>query len=460
MSSPQKVYGPLPFTALYDPRHFDTAQPAPSLWQATGGPVPVAVDPLRADARVEVAVIGAGIAGLSTALHLAREAGIEVRVLEAGSVGWGASGRAAGFCTLGGSRLGWGALARRFGIEEARRSFVLQRHAVALVAELARLHRIDLKRSGEGEYVVAHRPGRMRELAEERALVRDRFGEDWPLLSRAELRARGIALEEAYGALFIPHAFGIHPLRYVRGLARAATEHGVRIHERSPVVAWERQQGWHRLITPGGSLWARRVVVAATGYLPERLWPSLEGRVLPALSCVLATRPLTASEREAQGWTEPALVADTRRLLFYMRLLGDGRVLFGARGGLSTSPTAFEERRRWLEARFRERFPAWRHVGIEFAWWGLVALARDGFAHLAEPADPPGVTLIGPFHGSGLAMATALGRLAALRLAGRREDPPPPAFLSRPLPAFPLPRLRLAYLALAYLGYGLRDRWL
>ena len=459
MSTPAPPDAPAPPSAGLA-EHFDPAESPQTYWHATGGPTPVAVDRLDGDADCEVAIVGGGIAGLSAALHLARDYGIAVRVLEAGAIGWGASGRSGGFCTPGGIRHGWRRLARRFGIEEARRWFAAQKTAVELVADIARRHRIDLRRAGEGEYLVAHRPGRMAGLEREAAFLREHFGERCDLLRRAELEERGIALEEAHGALYLPCGFGLHPLRYVRGLARAATEYGARIHERSPAVAWRLENGFHRLLTPGGSVWTRRVLVATDGYAPEMLRPELRGQVLPALSSILVTRPLTPSERDAQGWREPALVADTRRLLFYMRLLGDGRLLFGARGGLTATPAAFRERRRWLDSCLRQRFPAWRHVAVEHAWWGLVALSRDGLPHLAPVPGLPRTWRIGPYNGSGIAMATLLGRLAAATLAGAKPPEPLPRALARPLPRIPFPSLRRLYLAAAYLGFHIADEWL
>ncbi len=448
------IGSPLYHAALNDP-----ASPPATYWHATGGPVPVAVDPLRREVTAEVAVIGGGYTGLVAALRLAREFDVAVRVLEAGPIGWGASGRNGGFCTLGGTARDWAEIARRFGVAEARAVFRAQRRSVELVRELAAAHRIDLRATGEGEYVVAHKPSRVDGLAREAAFVAELVGERFELLTPDELRARGIALAEAYGALHIPHAFGLHPLRYLRGLCRAAVEHGARVHERTPVVRWDYGGGWHHLATPGGAVRARRVLVATNGWTPEGLRPELAGRVLPVLSSILVTRPLTPGEREAQGWVQPALVADTRELLFYIRLLEDGRILFGARGGTRGDETAFARRMAWLEARFRERFPALAHVRAEFGWWGLVAFARDRLPHLVRLESPPASLVALAYHGSGIAMATLLGWHAAAAILGHEDEPPLPACFRRPLRRFPLPALRLHYLRAAMALAAARDAW-
>lgn len=456
MSSPARRSGLTP-PSLMSAVQGDWSQPPPTWWHASGGPPPVQVDPLTGDIDVDIVIIGAGFTGLSAALHLARDHGAEVRVLEAGPIGWGASGRNGGFCCLGGAHRSLGWICRRFGEANARAWHAAQVAAVELVAELAQRHRIDLRRAGEGEYVVAHTPRHIRRLDQQRAEIKAIVGADWPLLTAEELRARGIALKEAFAALHVMPGFGLHPLRYLRGLARAATEYGARIHERTPVVEWRREGRLHRLITPQGSVWAERVLFATNAYTPERLAPELEGRVLPVLSAILVTRPLTVSEREAQGWTQPAMVSDTRDLLFYMRLLPDHRLLFGARGGLRADPAAFAARITWMEARMRERFPAWSHVNIEHAWFGHVALARDRLPHLAPLPGVSGAWFAGCYHGSGVALATWLGRAAACRILGRATEGPLPEFIGRPPPRFPLPGLRPLWLRAAYGWYRLRE---
>lgn len=457
MSSLARTREPPPASRLYDATHYDWGRAPDTYWHATGGPPPVEVDPLTGSVDVEVAIVGGGFTGLSAALHLAREHDIHARVIEAGPIGWGASGRNGGFCSPGGARLGLGRICRRFGEAQARTWHGVQTAAVELVREIARRHRIDLRQAGDGEWIVAHTPRRVRDLERERAEVRAIAGADWPLVDADELRRRGVVLGEAHAGLLVRPAFGLHPLRYLRGLARAAVEHGARVHERTPLIEWTREGRLHRLRTPRGSIWAERVLFATNAYTPEELLPQLAGRTLPVLSSILVTRPLTVSEREAQGWTMPALVSDTRDLLFYMRLLPDHRLLFGARGGLRADRRAFATRLAWMEERLRERFPAWRHVTVEHAWWGLAALAFDRLPHLSGVPETSGAWFAGCYHGNGIALATWLGRLAAWRLAGRVPDVPVPAFLERPPPRFPLPGLRLAFLRALYGLYLLRE---
>ena len=445
---------------LYHASQYDRSRPVGSYWEAHGGPEPTGVAPLAGDLAVEVAIVGGGYTGLSAAYHLAREHGVRAVVLEAGRIGWGASGRNGGFCGPGGTKVGYSEMVRRWGIAEARRFFDAQNSGGRLVRSLAADEGIDLEITGECEHWVAHRPSRWAELENAKATAQRLFGERWELWRKAELEERLLRSPEAHGCLVMPHYFGFNPMRYVRGLAAAAAARGAMVHPETPVTAWQRTGGRHRLVTSSGVVTAERVLFATNGYTPEGLDPVLAGRLLPALSSILVTRPLTAEEQAAQGWTRPALIADTRRLLFYIRLLRDGRLLFGSRGGLDASPAAFAARRAWMERRLGEMFPAWRGVAIDYAWWGLVCLSRDLLPHLGWLDEDRSVLGAWAYHGGGTGFGTMFGRAAAARLAGREPDPPLPEFVLTPPPRFPVPGLRLIALRAAYAGYGLKDEWL
>lgn len=277
---------------LYHPAHYDRDRLPESYWEAVGRPEPEGALPLERDLEVEVAIIGGGYTGLAAAWHLAREHGIGAAVLEAGPIGWGASGRNGGFCGLGGSRLGYAALRQRFGLEAAARFFDVQKAGIRLVRDLAEGEGIDLEAAGEGEHLVAHAASRWHALENRAGEVQRLFGERWALWRKPELAERLLRSPMAHGCLVIPHGFGLNPLRYVRGLARAAASHGARVCPRTPVSAWRKEGGRHRLSTPGGTVIASRVLVATNGYTPEGLAPSwLGGRVLPALSSIIVTRP-------------------------------------------------------------------------------------------------------------------------------------------------------------------------
>jgi glycine/D-amino acid oxidase-like deaminating enzyme len=247
---------------LYHPAIYDDAHHVESYWAASAGPEVPGWAPLEGDHACDVAVVGGGYTGLACALHLARDFGIDARVLEAGPPGWGASGRNGGFCSPGASKLSDETMIARYGLEATRRYFEAGKESVELVRELARAEAIEIDARGDGLIAVAHRPSRIDGLRQEQAFLADVFGQKTTLWSREELAEHAYRGPEAFGGLHLPVGFGLHPLKYARGLAHAALKHGATIHGNSRVIAWERNGEDHILRTSKGSLRARRVVMA------------------------------------------------------------------------------------------------------------------------------------------------------------------------------------------------------
>ncbi len=438
--------------AAYGPR------PAASYWQASAGPAPL-FGPLEGVRRCQVVIVGGGYTGLSAALHLARDHGIDVCLLEAAQPGWGASGRNGGFCCLGGAKLSYQDLIRRFGLEATQEFFNAQRAAIDRVQDLAGQEAITLDGRGAGEYCLAHKPKQLAELADEAELLRATFGVRCELLVPAALAERGVRGAECYGGLYTPLGFGLHPLKYAHGLARAASRHGASLFGDSRVLAWHREAGRHQVITSHGRVEAQTLILAGNGYSDEAWHPTLAGAPLPVLSSILVTRPLAPDELAAQGWRSEVMAYDSRRLLHYFRLLPDGRFLFGGRGGLTAAPAAAANRRAVLTTEFRRAFPAWGKVGIDYFWQGLACLARDRLPHVGALADDPAVLIGMAYHGNGVALAGWSGQALARLAAGDAAAATVPALMRRPLPHFPWPRLRLLYLWAAYRGYQWLDEW-
>ncbi len=376
-------------------------------------------------------------------------------MLEAGPIGWGASGRNGGFCCLGSSKLPWSAIVKRFGLEQAQAFFRLQLAAIEHVRGLLKDHGIDADAGPDGEAIIAHHPRAAAAFETDAALYRDLFGIHCEILPKGALRERGLHTAEAEAVLLEPTGFPLHPLKYVRGLARAALAAGARLHGRSPVTGWSREGRRHRLVTPLGTVLADRVVVATAGFTRDRLSPAFSGRLLPVLTNIVTTRPLTPAERQEQGFDSQIMSADTRNLLHYFRLLPDGRMMFGARGGISAAPEADAAMRARLIGDLHRMFPAWKGVEITHFWRGLTDLSFDLLPHLGT-AEDGSVHYLLAFHGNGVAMGSLGGSLIGRRLAGQPLDLPAP--IAQPLPRFPFPALRQLYLRAAYLGLGMKDR--
>ncbi|MEN9202549.1 MAG: FAD-dependent oxidoreductase [Thermostichus sp. DG_1_6_bins_120] len=434
---------------FYPPSTYDPACPVGSYWDTTLADLSWRdPPPLQQEVSCEVAILGGGLTGLSAALHLARDHHIQAHVLEAGSLGWGASGRNGGFCGVGASDLSHAQMVKRVGQEETERYYQDQRQAVEGVQALAEAEGFSLDAQGQGCYVVAHRPQAWRELEAEYALYTQVAKYPARLLTAAQLQAEGFNSQENHGALNIGVGFGLNPLKLTQGLAQSALRRGAQLYSHSPVLAWEKVGSWHCWQTPGGRVRARQVIVATNGYTPEALHPAFRGSLLPVLSSILVTRPLTPAEQQAQGWWDPTPVYDTRRLVFYYRLLPDGRLLFGGRGGTQDTPAEREHLRQWMTQRLYGLFPAWQGVEIEYFWNGLACLSRQLHPHIGYFGEDPSLWYGLAYHGSGVATAVWAGQKLAQEIAGIPTQIS--ALFRQPLQPFPWPSLRLHYLRLAY----------
>ncbi len=439
---------------LFDDSQYDWSKPVESYWEASRPPGSAVDAPaLSGDAVADVAIIGGGYCGLSAAYHLARE-GIDARVLEAGHIGWGASGRAGGFCCVGASFLGPGELRAVYGEDETIAFYRALADAVRTAERLIADEAIDVEAQGDGVWTFAHKKGRLKEL-ESHVAVAERAGFAAEVVPVEAFAARAFACSEQFGALHEKIGFGLNPLAYCQGLARAAQRRGASLYARSRVLQWERGSGGHRLVTAAGSLRARRAIVAGNGYLPEELAPELHGRTLPIISNIVTTRPLTADELAAQGWRTHSPASNTRAHLSYLRLLPDNRLLFGGRGDTTGRPADGAAMRALLERRLRALFPAWRHVEITHSWRGFIAATARLTPALGALPDDPSISYAFGCHGNGIAFMTWAGRMLAETITGR--EPSIPAPMRGLPPRFPLPATRTWQLRALIAGAYVQD---
>ncbi len=426
----------MPLDRIVEPVAYGPLPDRDNFWRTTA-PMP-AVPRLEGARTAEFAVLGAGFTGLSAALRLA-EAGADVAVIDAHGPGWGASGRNGGFCCLGGAKLSDATIARRHGHEAARDYAAAERAAVDLVADTLEAHGIDADRHSEGETMLAHAPSRQADLRERAEEIRARYGLGATLHRREDLARLGMDSPEFHGAVTVPIGFALNPVKYLRGLADAAAGAGARLFGDSPVTKIVSEGGGFTLRSPAGQLRARKLLIATNGYSSEDVPDWLRGRTLPTQSNILVTRPLTADERAAQGWTSRQMCYDTRYHLHYFRLMPDDRMLFGVRGRPDVGPDASAATRVRARADFERIFPGWRHVETPHFWQGLVCLSPK-LAPYVGPAGAPGAFAALAYHGNGVAMGTLSGRLMADLALGR--DPAIPRVMAAPMGRFPLGRHR------------------
>jgi glycine/D-amino acid oxidase-like deaminating enzyme len=242
----------------------------------------------------------------------------------------------------------------------------------------------------------------------------------------------------------------LQPWHYVQGLAAAAARAGARLCGRSPVRTLERVgEGW-RLASDAGALTVDSVVLATNGYTGDLL-PALRRSIVPVISAQIASEPLPQALAAAILPGERA-ASDTRRLLVYWRKDAAGRFVIGGRGAENDWQLARAFAR--LKRIARHLYPALAGIAFPYHWGGRVALTTDHLPHLHAPA--PGLLAALGYNGRGVAMATAMGEVIAMRLTGT-----PDAALPVPVtPLRPIPLHALRGLGIAALGawYRLRDR--
>jgi gamma-glutamylputrescine oxidase len=383
---------------------------------------PIRTTPLVGAHSAAVAVVGGGLTGLSTALHLLRaRPGLDVVVLDAGGLGGGQTGRSTGMLTPGVGQDLPGQV-RRFGPELARRMYEATLDAVRAAQALVEAERIECDLHLGGQLIVAHgEAGRRRLATLERTLTAlqlpceplDDAGRDAAVKLGPALRAPG----PGTAALRLPIAGTLQPLSLVAGLAARVQALGGRIHTDTPVVALG-----DRLTLREGTLDAGRVVVAAGPGAPGL--GLQRGRVLPMELRACVTAPLSTDALARLGWARREGVIDSRRLFDYFRLSPDGRLVFG--GGRPVyrwrgrpGPDAPSAKVRAALARDLARAVPGAPP-IEAAWTGRIDYTVDGLPVVG--ADARGVVHAGGWCGHGIALSLSAGRWAAALALG--EAPP------------------------------------
>ncbi len=421
-----------------------TPRETPYWWEGA----PLAEPPqLDVPTRCDVVVVGAGYAGLSAALTLAR-AGRDVHVLDKDTPGQGASTRNGGIAS-GNLRLSFSRMTALFGRDRAR---ALYGEGKAAREDLARFigdEEIDCDFSLVGRFTGAVRPHHYEGLARECELLRRELDIEAYVVSRAEQHGE-IGSDLYHGGAVRPDIGGLHPGRFHRGLLERAQASGAIVHAKTPASGLRRDGGGFAIETPRGAVAARDVIVATNGYTARDALPWLARRVVPVASQIIATEPLDAQLMD-RLMPRRRMLGETRHLYHYFRPSPDGtRILFGGRRGAQTGDPS-----RKMDHLYRHLvriFPELDGVGISHCWWGYVAMTYD---QLPKVAVHEGVHYATGFCGSGVVWARWLGRKAALRILGEAESET--AFDDTAFRAVPLYDGRPWFLPAAIAWEGFKD---
>jgi glycine/D-amino acid oxidase-like deaminating enzyme len=379
-------------------------------------------------AQVDVAVIGAGITGLSAARALAKQ-GANVAVLETHNIGWGASSRNGGM-VLTGLKLGADSLVARYGREHARQLYAASLAAIDCVEHVVREEHIDCNFVRCGHLEVASKPAHFKSFIKAAAATQREFNHTVRVVPPGELDAE-IGSPVFHGGLVDDASASVNPARYTAGLAAAAARAGASLFPQAPVEKVERAGSQYKLRTGRGTLLARDVLVATSGYT-GRATPAHQRRIVPIGSYIIATDvlpELLAHDVSPRN----RMIFDSKNFLYYFRVTPDRRMLFGGRAGFfPETPSTVHESAEILHKAMVRVFPQLQDVAVAYAWGGTLDFAFDLMPHAGQL---DGLWYALGYAGHGVALATYLGTSLAGAISGRSEAQ---AFTSLPFPRAPL----------------------
>lgn len=389
--------------------------PAASLWADTAESLP-AFPKLAGEVKADVVIIGAGYTGLSAAHHIAKS-GLSPVVLEANHPGWGASGRNGGVITAK-FRLSFRDIDATHGRAMARRMYEIAHESVEMVDELvSELGITGARLTRTGQVKAAHNEATLRAAIDEAAwMTREMHDTEVRILDPHQMRDE-TGSQVFVGGILNPGSGGIHPLNYLRGLARGVAQRGVPVFQESPVLALRRDGDGVVAETPGGIVRARQAIIATNSYSDlTSATARVQRTLVPFRSALIATEKLSpnlAGSLMPTGRT----YTETKRMMRWFRKVDD-RVIFGGRGafGKQDSESAFDALRKAMVG----IFPELADIPLAFKWSGLVAMTLDSVPHVGR-LDDRTLYSVG-YNGAGVAMSSLMGRYLAALVHGEKVD--------------------------------------
>lgn len=375
-----------------------------SLWLASSRPEYQEAD---TNLTCDVAIVGGGLTGLCAAYHMQR-LGAKVALIESAQLGAGASGRNAGFL-LTGPVEHYARAVDLLGREKARRLWQFSQKSLAGLVELIQGIPLACDLELTGALHAAATEAELRELEASAALLQE-DGLEIVLLSLEEVQ-QSLHSPDFFGGILYPEDGGLHPVKFLRGLAHYLTDHQVRIFENTPATSIESTDFDAAVVhTPKARLEAYLVLLATNAYTPQ-LRAFLENKVLPVRGHILATEPVKKSL-----WRQ---VVYTNFGYEYFRQLPDGRLLLGGMretvpGGDSFHynedplPQVIEELERFLKNRFQFPMPK-----VEYKWAGLMGFSRDGLPIIGALPGESNLFFAGAYTGHGWGFAYGLAETTA-----------------------------------------------
>lgn len=398
--------------------------------------------------KLDVLIVGAGYAGLSAGLVLAR-GGRSVAAFDAMNPGEGASTRNGGI-TSGSIRPDYSTIARRFGEEKALAIEAEGKAARDFLYDFIKTEKLECDFQLVGQFKGAFGYEQYETMARSADALAKKLRIESYAVPYAEQR-NYVGTDFYRGGTVRMDIGGLHPAKFHAELLRVAFASGLTVHGRTRVISIERDGAEFRVVTSAGSVQARQVLVCTNGYTDDAV-PFLRRRLVPVRSRIIATDEL-APEVMARLMPKRMMMIEGRQLGFYYRPSPDGRrILLGGRdGSRAGDPVA---PKLLLRKGLVNLFPELENVRLSHSWFGNVAMNRDMLPRIFEK---DGVVYATGFCGSGVVWAPWIGMHAAYKLMGHDErartafDFRPPAFI-------PFYRGNPWFMPAMIQGYRMQDR--
>jgi gamma-glutamylputrescine oxidase len=362
---------------------------------------------LTSNIEADVCVVGGGFAGINTALSLA-ERGQNVVLIEAKRIGWGSSGRNAGFVAKG-YAADEGYLLKKLGKPEAQKIVTLTQNARKLIRARIDNYKIDCGPIHQGVITASWRDNDD-ELKSYVAESNENFNTGFEFWPRDKVRET-CKTDKYYSAVYSPQDYQFHPLRYVHGTARAVAERGGKIFENSSALKIEKDGAGWIVRTEKGSVKAKHVVLCCSIYI-DGLDKKLANASFPVQTYIMVSKPVD-EELLANSINTRCAVSDMRFCSDYYRRLDGGRVLWGGRVALWANPSDISGM--MMQDMFKVYPQLTGHVEADYSWAGLLCYAPHKMPQLGQ--IEPGYWYSTGFGGHGISPTTVAGELVAAAIA-------------------------------------------
>ncbi len=398
----------------------------------------------------DVGIVGAGFAGMTAALTLAR-AGRKVVVFDAMRAGEGASSRNGGICS-GNIKISFPAMIEKFGLEMAKSIFAEGRTARITLSKLIEEENIDCGFKMVGRFDGANHPRDYDSMGRETDLLNKHLDFGAYMVAKDQQRAE-LGTDFYQGGRVRPDIGGVQPAELHQGIYERALEAGVTVIDETAVTGITRDTGRFSLGTARGSLKAGACIVATNGYT-DQVTDWLRRRIIPIPSQIIATDTLDPALMD-RLMPKRHMVGDTRNLYNYYRPSPDGtRIVFGGRRGADTDDDM--QKCMHLYRNLVEIFPELEGVRLTHSWWGYTGYTFDFMPHLTVH---DGIHYATGFCGSGVVWAPWLGRKAAHMVLGNEAEAQ--SFFARdPFPSRPFYNGKPWFVPYVIRWYGLKDRFM